>query len=50
MITSLQFIVAVSIWNTLWFVAWSRSTLLNIIVKVIFLLAAIAGWYFVFKA
>lgn len=50
MLTPIQFILLVTLWNSLWFVAWSRSSLINLVVKFLFLLLAIGGWYLVFKS
>jgi hypothetical protein len=50
MITTIQFIMIVSIFNTGWALTWSRKDLANIAVKFLFAGLGIAGWYIVFKS
>jgi len=43
------FVLAVSIVNTVWALTWSRSTLLNWLIKLGFAGLAIWGWYLIFR-
>lgn len=49
-ISMIQFVFAVTLFNTLWAIAWSKDSLVNMLIKVVFWALAIYGWFLVFKA